>query len=52
MMGEFVVVKRKREKKKGVSFFFSFLRTKMIKRTVSRPRHPVGFFCYFFIFLL
>ena len=46
MMGEFVAVKRK--KKRGVSFFFfSFLRTKKIKRTVSRPVHPYFFYFQF-----
>ena len=38
MMGEFVAVKR--EKKRGVFCFVSFLRTKKMKRTVSRPEHP------------
>ena len=35
---EFAAVKREK-KKEEQDFFFSFLRTKKIKRTVSRPKH-------------
>ena len=39
MMGEFVAVKREKNKERSVCFI-SFLRTKKMKRTVSRPEHP------------
>ena len=40
-----------KEKKSNEFFSFSFLRTKKIKRTVSRPEHSQIFFFFFFFAL-